>query len=287
VSAPFFGQFLLERGAITGEQLLAAVAIQETTNVLLGTRAIDAGLMTAGQVEEINALQRSVDRRFGELAVERGYMREEQLKGLLSRQKEARLMLGEALLKIGALDNARLADQLAAFKRESQRVPGTVAEIYDGLANAEVLEIVTDVTAKMFQRILHTLVRPGSCFGADFKLAPAAYTIHQRIKGDVKALVGLDVSAAMIKLIGGKLLGMEVATIDADTLDGAAEFVNVVCGNVCARLSSAGRKVDLDPPAVHVWSGGVFDFAGAQPGGRLTATPLLHPDETIELVVVV
>jgi CheY-specific phosphatase CheX len=287
VSAPFFGQFLLERGAISGEQLVRAVAIQDTTNVLLGTRAIDAGLMNASQVEEINALQRSVDRRFGELAVERGYLSEDQLKGLLSRQKEARLMLGEALLKIGALDNARLADELAAFKRESQRVPGTVAEIYDGLPGSEVLEIVTDVTAKMFQRILHTFVRPGSCFGADFKLAPVGYTIHQRIRGEVNALVALDVSAAMVRMIGGKLLGMEVTTIDADTLDGAAEFVNVVCGNVCARLSSAGRKVELDPPSVHDWSGGAFDFAKAQPGGRLTATPLLHPDETIELVVVV
>jgi CheY-specific phosphatase CheX len=287
VSAPFFGQFLLERGAITGEQLVAAVAIQETTNVLLGTRAIDAGLMTAAQVEEINALQRSVDRRFGELAVERGYLSEDQLKGLLSRQKEARLMLGEALLKTGALDNARLAEELAAFKRDAQRVPGTIAEIYDGRPSAEVLEIVTDVTAKMFQRILHIAVRPGSCFGADFKLAPAGYTIHQRIKGEVDALVGRDVSAAMIKVIGGKLLGMEVGEIDADTLDGAAEFVNVVCGNVCARLSSAGRKVELDPPAVHAWSGGAFDFARAKAGGTLTATPLLHPDETIELVVVV
>ena len=70
MSAKFFGQFLLEQGAVTGEQLLAAVKIQESTNVLLGTRAIDAGLMTAAQVEEINSMQRTVEKNFHRLIQE-------------------------------------------------------------------------------------------------------------------------------------------------------------------------------------------------------------------------
>lgn len=286
MSAKFFGQFLLERGAITGAQLVAAVAIQESTNVLLGTRAIDAGFMTVAQVEEINLLQRSVDRRFGELAVEKRFLTEEQLKDLLSRQKEQRLMLGEALIKTGAIDHARLGAELAAFKKESTATPGTIAELYDGLPDAAALEVIADVTCKMFLRILHQQVRPGNRYGENGRIAGADFTIHQRIKGDVNALVGLNVSTSLLRVIGGKMLGVDHAELDGDTLDGAGEFLNVVCGNICARLSGTGRKVDLAPPEVHSWREGGFDFASASKGGKVIGTPLLHPDETIELVVV-
>jgi CheY-specific phosphatase CheX len=286
VSTKFFGQFLLERGAITGPQLVAAVAIQEKTNVLLGTRAIDAGYMTVAQVDEINLLQRSVDRRFGELAVEKQYLTEDQLKNLLGRQKEQRLMLGEALIKLGALDNARLAAELAAFKKEAGGVPGTIAEVYDGLRGAAILEVIADVACKMFLRIVHQQVRLGNRRDGAGKIAPADYTIHQRIKGDVNAAVCLNLSAALMKTIGGTMLGVDDAEFDADTLDGGAEFVNVVCGIVCARLSGAGRRVDLDPPRVHAWREGAFDFAAVGRGAQVVGTPLLHPDENIELVVI-
>jgi CheY-specific phosphatase CheX len=284
VSAKFFGQFLLEQGAVTADQLLAAVKIQETTNVLLGTRAIDAGLMTAEQVEKINTMQRTIDRRFGELAIQEGMLTEEQLKELLSRQKEERLMLGEALIKTGAFDNAKLATQLAAFKKEAGGTLGTIAEIYDGVAGGPQLEIVTDVMVKMFLRLLHTSVRAGACHADRAKLTACDFTVHQRIKGDFNALVCLDLSTAMLKLMAGKLLGFEPTVVDGDTLDGAGEFVNIALGNVCARLSAGGRKVELDPPAVHSWRNGPFGFDANK---RIVATPLLHPDETIELVVVV
>jgi CheY-specific phosphatase CheX len=279
VSAKFFGQFLLEQGAVTSEQLLAAVKIQESTNVLLGTRAIDAGLMTAAQVEQINLLQRTVDRRFGELAIEHGMLTEAQLKDLLSRQKEERLMLGEALIKTGALDNTKLAAQLTAFKREASGVLGTIAEVYDGVEGAAELEVICDVSIKMFLRLLHTSVRAGACGG---RIAACDFTIHQRIKGDFNAVVAFDVSTPMLKLIASKLLGFEVSVVDADALDAAGEFVNIVLGNICARLSGSGRKVDLAPPEVHSWRNGPFEFDGRK---RTVVTPLLHPDETIELVV--
>jgi CheY-specific phosphatase CheX len=285
VSAKFFGQFLLERGAISRDQLLAAVQIQESTNILLGTRAIDAGHMTAAQVEEINLAQRSVDRRFGELAVERGYLTEEQLKGLLTRQREERLMLGEALLKIGALDTSALAASLAAFKASSQGpVAGTIAEIYDGLPGAGLLEVVADVTVKMFLRMLHTAVRPGNCHGELAKIAKADHTIHQRLTGDLNATIALDVSSDLLRAIAGKLLGEEVAKVDGDAIDGAAEFLNIVMGNVCARMSATGRQVEIAPPGVHHGIAGPFRYVSG-PKGRVVVTPLQHPDETIALVV--
>jgi CheY-specific phosphatase CheX len=282
MAAKFFGQFLLENGLVTGEQLVKAVAIQGTTNVMLGTRAIDAGLMTAADVEKLNVLQRTVDKRFGELAVENGMLSEDQLKALLSTQKQERLFLGEALIKIEALTSEQLGVQLEAFKKEVQGIPGTIAEIYHELPNAAVLEVFTDVTTKMFQRMLHTFVKPTSCHAEIAKVTSCDYTIQQEFTGDFSGKICLNVSAELLKVIAGKLLEMEVTEIDSDTIDGAGEFINVVSGNVCGQLSGSGFKVEIKPPTVHDRKLGAFDFGG----GQLTATSLLHPDENIELCIV-
>jgi len=281
MAAKFFGQFLLENGLVRGDQLVSAVAIQSTTNVMLGTRAIDAGLMTAADVEKVNIMQRAVDKRFGELAVENGMLTEEQLKGLLTSQKQERLFLGEALIKTGALTSEQLGQQLEAFKKQVEGIPGTIAEIYDGKANAPVLEVCTDVVAKMFQRMLHTFVKPSTCHSDSGRISASDYTIRQEFTGDFSGSICLNVSESMLKFIAGKLLEMDVAEVDSDTLDGAGEFVNVVSGNVCGQLSGSGLKLEIKPPTVHDWKNGPFDFSN----GLLTATSLLHPDETIELCI--
>ena len=281
MAAKFFGHFLLEKGIVTGAQLVEAVAIQATTNVMLGTRAIDAGLMTAEDVNKVNVMQRAVDKRFGELAVDYGMLTEVQLKDLLSMQKQEHLFLGEALITMDALTSEQLGRELEAYKKEVQGIPGTIAEIYDGLPNAQVLEVFTDVTTKMFQRMLHTFVKPGTCHSDPAQVAAADYTIRQEFTGDFAGEICLNVSSNLLKVIAGKLLETEVDEVDGDTIDGASEFINVVSGNVCGQLSTAGLKVEIKPPTVHDAKSGAFDFGS----GRLTATSLLNPDEPIVLCV--
>ena len=186
---------------------------------------------------------------------------------------------------VGALDNARLTAMLAEFTPD--RIPVSISEIYRGRAHADVLEVIADVTVKMFLRVLQTTIRLTTCHDSLGLNLGRNFTIYQRFKGDVNAVVGLEVSNLILKQIATVLLGTEVKVVDADTIDAAAEFLNILCGNVSARLSALGHNSELEPPKVHAWSTGPLDLTTMIAGTSLTGTPLLHPTEAIELVVIV
>ena len=70
-------------------------------------------------------------------------------------------------------------------------------------------------------------------------------------------------------------------------MDGGGEFVNILGGNVCAKLSAMGRVSEIQPPRVHDnRKDGAFDLAGLASGASLSVTPLVHPESGIELCVV-
>ena len=66
MSARFFGQYLLEKGRITSQQLLTALEFQKSISLPIGTLAMERGWLTAAQINEIIAQQKRKTLRFGE-----------------------------------------------------------------------------------------------------------------------------------------------------------------------------------------------------------------------------
>ncbi|MCC6749116.1 MAG: chemotaxis protein CheX [Deltaproteobacteria bacterium] len=287
MSAKFFGQFLLERGRIGRDQLLAAVKLQDTVNLKVGTIAVDRGFMTATQVEEINLLQRTIDKRFGELAIEKGLLTEAQLGELLSAQKADRLMLGEALVKTGVLSSRELGEELEAFRKDQTDAPGTLPEVYNGRPNARVLEVCAETTCRMFLRMLHAFVKPASCHGDVSVLAPYDVVVAQEFTGGFNGAVALGLQTGNLREIAAKLMQLPEAELsEADAHDCGAEFLNIVCGNLAARLSAMGLSSELQAPVVLTKTAARHErLAGLARGGPITVTPLLAPDGAVELCV--
>ena len=77
-----FGNFLVETGKITEEQLADVIAYESTVRVKLGLIAVAEKLMTKAQADEINQLQAIMDKRFGDIAVEQGFLAEGQIGNL-------------------------------------------------------------------------------------------------------------------------------------------------------------------------------------------------------------
>lgn len=283
----FFGQFLLERGRITREQLLSAVEAQTGVNVKLGTLAIDRGYLTAEQVTKLNMLQRQVDKRLGEIAVEHGMLSQEQVVELLAQQKSDRLLLGEALVQKGHIALETLDWELRAFRKEQECVPESVEELYRKRPNSEVLTFSADVFIKMFLRIADETVKPALIHTTADRARLFDFTISQGFRGDFKGECCLNLTSDMMLRIASRMLEEHVSEVNDDARDGAAEFVNIVNGNVCAKLSALGRTVDLDPPKVHDnRNGRSFDLFGAAADAELTLTPMLHPQSGIELCLI-
>jgi hypothetical protein len=68
VFTQYFGQYLLNKGYLTLEQLYDGLENQKETRLKLGVLAVNAGYMKADQAYKINEAQKKLDKKFGELA---------------------------------------------------------------------------------------------------------------------------------------------------------------------------------------------------------------------------
>lgn len=115
----FFGNYLLNEGLVTPEQLVEGLQEKKNTRMKLGVLAINAGYMTASQVERVHEMQSKMDKRIGDIAVELGYLTEDQLMELLKAQQPfGYLLLGQALVDRGYISNAQFEHAIKAYKEK-------------------------------------------------------------------------------------------------------------------------------------------------------------------------
>ena len=57
MAVKFFGQFLVEQGAVTSEALLHAIELQDRTNLKLGEMAVAMGYITPNDIERAHSAQ--------------------------------------------------------------------------------------------------------------------------------------------------------------------------------------------------------------------------------------
>ena len=166
-------------------------------------------------------------------------------------------------------------------------MPSTISEVYAGLAGSDLLETIADTVVKMFTRIADETVKPAPCSDDPSRAKGFDFTVHQEFRGGFAGVLALNMTVDLLQRIAGKMLGEEVKDPGEEAQDGAAEFLNIVSGNICAKLSAFGKSADIAPPKVHDNRGGTkIDLAGVAAGGRVVVTPLLHPESGVELVVV-
>lgn len=112
-----FGQFLVDRKAITPEQVLDALEEQRKLSSFIGRIAVESGLMTVSQVLDILERQAALGpgNRFGELAVQLGYITLGERNLMLGTQKEGNLPIGEVLVRRGAISRKTMIELLTEF----------------------------------------------------------------------------------------------------------------------------------------------------------------------------
>lgn len=248
----FFGQYLLEKGAISKEQLLTAVDMQSNVNVPLGTIALDKGFLTPAQVKKINTEQQRTDKKFGEIALDIKLLTQEQLNEILDTQKNRRLYLGEALVQKGFLTPEKLQKQLDAYKKEQEKDEKELVEIFKHIPEPKIVSAFVDLTIKMFLRVAgKQIVKAKSCTTniKDIKLYD--WTISQHAENDVKLNYLLNLPENLLLKIISSMLNKKIESLTEDTLDVAKEFVNITCGNAASKLSTNGLKIKLKPPITH------------------------------------
>jgi CheY-specific phosphatase CheX len=244
-----FGQFLLEKKVITTESLAKALKHQETKNLKLGEMALAMGFITAADIERAHEAQKREDLKLGEMLVKLGILDEERLQQVITMQKNTHLFIGEALVQVGALTAAELYCHLEEFKLDQAPYQVTRIMIPAGASHPGLLEIVADLTYKMFTRVVGLTFKQGQCQIIN-GLELADLTAAIDLSGDAKGTYLLSVSDDIRLMIAKAILKeSEVEGLSAELIDDAVmEFANIVCGNIAAKAAQQDIQLSISPP---------------------------------------
>jgi CheY-specific phosphatase CheX len=249
----FFGQYLLEKGRITSQQLVAALECQKGITEPIGTTALERGLLTAEQIKQILQQQRKTNQRFGEIAVVLGFLTQAQLDELLDKQDtNHRARLGEALVSKGYITLETLEKELKEYIKESERVASEVSAAFSNIAHKHIVRTFTDLMLVMFTRFGKQDVIIERCETGKEKVRLFRWVISQKIAGqDVEFNCLLSVPPKLLLQMASTMLDEDIITADELALDATKEFVNIANGTACAKLSEDGVNLKLMPPEVY------------------------------------
>lgn len=244
----FFGQFLLERGAITPQQLATAVRQQEASNPRFGRLAVAAGRLTDAQLEQALEYQKANDVRIGEAAVRLGFLTNEEVDRLLRAQRNSRVMLGAALVDVGALSAEAVESLLAEFRAE-QREWEVSTDIRPELDPTGIGASLLDLTGKFFLRADIPVKPSDIARGAFISRSPAVISVHVEFIGTLVGRFVLELERSLSSALASALTKRPVAS-DADDslLDVQAEFLGSVAGALATMLARTGRTFEYAPP---------------------------------------
>ncbi len=245
----FFGQYLVENGYITEDELADALEYQQKRIMRLGEIAVKQGYMTPEQVEKVNLAQRKTDKFFGELAVEMGFLTEEQLQKIITIQKNNHIYLGEALVEKGYLTREQLERYLEDFHAEQEPISTLKDIIPERLVEWEEVRVVLDVSIKIFRRMANTYLKLGKGFFKARQIENLYLISAVHFAGTVNFRYFLNVPADVASTLTRSLYGdREMVCDDLTVSDCMGELLNVICGNSSSQILELGDRVRIFPP---------------------------------------
>ena len=277
MSAKFFGQFLIEAGAISSSQLREALDLMESDYEKLGELAVKLGYLRKEDVARLHREQRYVDSPLGELAIERGLMTREQLDELLNRQSDTRLRIGEALVRLGYIEETKIESHFLNFKRSQDLIVEKIRTLPLELSSNRLAEFVVGFFPKITMRIADIRLKIAQgCEAAERHLKD--HTASVLISGPEPIEFSLSVDKDFAEGILWGLLGGEIAPEDERPSyeDCLGEYVSIVAGNALMALQEEGVRGRIEPPSYKSCvPTGAFAFVLASTRG--TGTLLITP----------
>ncbi len=277
----FFGQYLLEKKLIGREQLLDALEYQLSRNLKFGDYAVKKGYLTEEQVRSIQHEQKSLDLQFGELAVRLEFLTEGQVREILTLQKNDYIYLGEAIAEKGFLSKGAIDAELEAFRVEQEQYQVGRVTMPPETREPTVVEVIVDLSVKLLGRVAHMVVKAGTPEVVEGLLELPGEGVGISFNGGFNGLALFAFSEENARKMAAKVIGDDGASKEPPEviLDALQEFVNIVGGNVVAKLGQMGKTVDISPPEVF---GVSYEAAGRQ----LIVFPLHTTEGAITLAVV-
>lgn len=248
MSNKFLGQFLLEKGIITPQQLLTALELQKEFNPSLGQLAVKQGYIDNDAANKINLEQQRTDQRFGDLAISLGYMDNTQVDELFNVQQSTRKFFGEILVEQGFIDQATLEAELAEHKALKQQAE---LELDNAINNHQHQKLITNTLqtfVKSFTRIPKIPAQVSDVLSGTPQVSDDHYAVSQRANMAQSFKIGMVAPSELMKALGTNFLGFDTSTNEALYIDAVSELLNIILGNVL--VINGEQQTELSPPQV-------------------------------------
>lgn len=250
------GEYLVETGKISKEQLDTVVGQLDKVRVKLGLIAVAEGMMTTEQADEVNRLQSVMDKRFGDIAVEKGYLTDEQIGNLLKAQGNTYMTFVQSLINEGMVKLEEIDSIIEGFRVKNSFSRMDVEILKSDDPDVVVPLFLTPETLK-YQDIIGVAVRTiircidrhvyigKATLNGNAELMLASMQKVEGEKGFTSAF--MEQNGGLVRL--ASIFGQEeFNSMDDDALDAACEFLNCVNGLYASACSQKGEALELMPP---------------------------------------
>ncbi len=250
------GNYLVEEGIMTKDQLSYVIAKQEQIRVKLGLIAVSEGMLTLDQADAINRLQQTMDKRFGDIAVEMGYLTDAQVGSLLKMQGNEFLTFAQTLVDEGFVTMDKIQLVLRSYQVENGLTNTELEAIKNGEIDkiipmflpkgAEAYEEVVAVALKTIVRCIDRHAYP--MYGTLTNQAELVKTVSQELEGGDGWKVGFaDGNGGLCYLASG-FAKEEYSEVNEDVQDAVGELLNCISGLFATAQSNKGITLELMPP---------------------------------------
>lgn len=281
------GNYLMEKGLLTGEQFRDILNEQQKVRVKLGLIAVAEGLMTQEEADRVNQLQAVMDRRFGDIAVEKGYLTEGQVNSLLKKQGNAYLAFAQSMENQQLMTIEQLEQILLDYRCENN----FTASDMDALKSDDVdsiLPLFLPVDSEAYYGIAGTAVRTLMRL-VDTGLYPDKAYIMQKTEDENGALQKVEGEKGFVSALGGKgnalqftasVFGQEeFVSVDEDALDAIGELLNCINGLYVSECKD-GSSLELMPPSFKT---GIQGFESR----KMLVLPIHIKNDCIDLMIAI
>ena len=283
----FFGQYLLQKGIISKEQLLQLLEIQSQVNRKIGQLAVESGFLLPKHVESILKVQKRINKYFGQLTMQMGLLDEQQITQLLDIQNKNFVPLEEVIIREGILPKEVIEKELTLFKTYDEGDQGVfnMRWVSKHIQNGFIYETFIEQTLKLLMRLAGIFVMEGECTFERKEFEGHGVLIKLAISGDRHWSYFLNLGNDLSDQIADAMLEADESEEDfADlSIEAANEFVNIACGNAIGKLDSKGVKFEISPPATRrISPGEKFTFSEKE---QVLSVPILIPEGEMELII--
>lgn len=257
----FFGNYLLNKGLITSDQLFEAMKEKEHIHTKLGTLAIHTGFLTAKEVEQLCILQTHIDKLFGELAVSQGLLTNSQLDHLLFLQQPDFLTMAQALLDKGYLKTEDFEYAIVDYQSEyeltdldfslehQENLKNMIEHFYSFLQDSS--SFFFDYLALLFNNLIRFIGEDFTPYPAQkIEAYPTTHCIYQTLHGETdKIFTAIDMDEATFIGLASRYASESFTENDDFVSASIEDFLNLHNGLFAVNMSNEhAAELGLEPP---------------------------------------